>query len=116
MNDILSKALEFSNFQHSVTLQRKSLKEKNESRLTFGYSGGVFKIDQSLISFVNTIISKGRSERVVLLDMNSNPILVENLDSFLNEILERYYESTLLYYEEYQNIKSKRSVEKLIDL
>jgi hypothetical protein len=48
--------------------------------------------------------------------MNSNPILVENLDSFLNEILERYYESTLSYYEEYQNIKSKRSVEKLVDL
>lgn len=116
MEDILSKALEFSNFQHSITLQRKSLKERNESRLTFGYGGGVFKIDQSLISFVNTIVGKGRTSNVVVLDMNSNPVLVEDLETFLDDILGRYYESTLAYYDEYQKIKSKRSVEKLLDL
>lgn len=116
MDAILSKALEFSNFQNSLALQRKSLKERSESRLILGHAGGLFKIDQSLISFLQTLILKGRDTNVVILDSNNNPILIENLESFLDEVLARYYEVTLEYYEEYQKIKSKRSVEKLIDL
>ena len=42
MDDILKKSLDFSNFQATLTTQRKVLKEKLDAGLTLGYAGGIF--------------------------------------------------------------------------
>ena len=75
MDDRLSKALDFANYRQTLAVQRKTLKEKIDARLTIGYNGGLFKIDRSLISFVEILINKGRTKNVPLLDKNENPIL-----------------------------------------
>ena len=116
MEDQLKRALEFSNYRHSFSIQRKSLKEKIEAKLTYGYNGGIFKIDRGLITFVQMLIDQGRTQGVPLLDTNETPILVDNLPNFRDEILDRYYTSTLEYFEEYQKLKKARSVDKIVDL
>lgn len=116
MDERLRKALDFSNFRHTFSIQRKILKEKNEARLTYGHAGGVFKIDMSLITFVDMLINNGRKTDVPLLDSNENPILISNLEEFKNEILDRYFTSTLEYYKEYEKVKKTRSLEKLLEL
>jgi hypothetical protein len=116
MDDQLKKALDFSNYRQTFSLQQKLLKEKNEANLTYGHNGGIFKINQSLITFVDCLCNSGRTAGVVLLDSNNNPILVENLIEFKEEILDRYFTSTLEYYEQFQKLKKSRSVEKLLDL
>jgi len=115
MQEQFKNALEFSNYRQTLSVQRKTLKEKNEARLTFGHNGGIFKIDRSLLNFVELLINKGRHENVVLLDVNDNPILIENLQEFSGDIFDRYFTATNEYYEEYQKIKKSRSVEKLIE-
>jgi hypothetical protein len=62
------------------------------------------------------LVDQGRIEGVPLIDSNENPILIENLEDFRDEILDRYYTTTLEYYEQYQELKKSRSVEKLLDL
>lgn len=116
MDERLRKALDFSNFRHTFSIQRKILKEKNEARLTYGHAGGVFKIDMSLITFVDMLINNGRKTDVPLLDSNENPILISDLEEFKNEILDRYFTSTLEYYKEYEKVKKTRSLEKLLEL
>lgn len=116
MEDQLKKALDFSNYRQSFSIQRKTLKEKAEAKLTYGFAGGLFKIDRSLISFVQMLIDKQRTSGVVLLDLNDNPVLIEDLEKFQEEILDRYFSVTNEYFEEYQSLKKSRSVEKLIDL
>lgn len=116
MDDQLKRALEFANYRQTFSIQRKTLKEKIDAKLTYGHNGGIFKIDRSLITFVQMLIDQGRVQGVPLIDANENPILVDDLPSFRDEILDRYYTSTLEYFEEYQNLKKSRSVEKLIDL
>jgi hypothetical protein len=116
MEDQLQKALDFSNYRQSFAIQRKVLKEKIDAKLTYGINGGIFKIDRSLITFVQMLIELGRTSGVPLLDANDNPILIEDLNSFKDEILDRYFTATLEYYEHYQNLKKSRTVEKLIDL
>jgi hypothetical protein len=69
-----------------------------------------------LINFVQLLIDQGRNAGVVLLDQNENPILIEDLEKFKDEIFDRYFSVTLEYYEKYQKIKSSRSVEKLLDV
>ncbi len=116
MEEILKKALDFSNFNQTLNIQRKLIKEKLDSQLTYGAYGGVFKIDRSLIVFVQMLIEQGRTENIPLIDANGNPILVEHLESFRDEIFDRYFSATFEYLNEYDKIKKSRSIEKLVDL
>jgi hypothetical protein len=116
MDDRLSKALDFANYRQTLAIQRKTLKEKIDAKLTYGHAGGIFKIDRSLLVFVQMLIDQGRTENVPLIDSNENPILIPNLEDFKNEILDRYFTATYEYLEEYQKIKSSRSVEKLLNV
>jgi hypothetical protein len=116
MQEQLKKALEFSQYKQTLSIQRKLLKEKIEAKLTFGFGGGIFKIDRTLITFVQMLVDQGRPAGVILLDQNENPILVEDLESFKDEILDRYFTSTNEYFEQYQALKKSRSVEKLLEV
>jgi hypothetical protein len=116
MDDQLKKALDFSNYRQTFSLQHRVLKEKIEAKLTYGHNGGVFKIDQQLMTFVDCLCNAGRTSGVILIDVNNNPILVENLLEFKEEIFDRYFTSTFEYYEHVQELKKSRSVEKLLDL
>lgn len=116
MDDQLQKALEFSNYRQTFAIQRKILKEKIDARLTYGYNGGIFKIDRSLLVFVQMLIDQDRTTGIPLIDSNNNPILIDDLIAFKDEILDRYFTSTFEYFSQYQTLKSSRSVEKLLDL
>lgn len=114
MDQNLKQALDFANYQITLSNQRKVSREKAESKLTFGSNGGIFKIDRSLLAFVHMLIDRGRIENVPILDINDNPILIPNIEQFRDEILDRYFSVTLEYYDEYQEIKKNRTVEKLV--
>lgn len=115
MQEQLKKALEFANYKQTFSIQRKILKEKIDAKLTYGFNGGLFHIDQTLLTFVDMLCNNGRTTGIVLLDSNNNPILVEDLISFKEEIFSRYFESSNEYLEEYLKLKKSRSVEKMID-
>lgn len=84
--------------------------------MMFAINGGLFKIDRELLVFVQMLLDQGRSNGVVILDNNENPIIIEDLQNFKNEIFDRYFSATLEYYSAYQKIKNSRSIEKLLEL
>jgi hypothetical protein len=116
MDERLKAALDFSNYRQTLAIQRKTLRERIEGKLTYGHSGGIFKIDRTLLTFVQMLIDQGRTENVPLIDQNENPILIPDLLQFRDEILDRYFTSTYEYHAEYEKIKSSRSVEKLLNI
>lgn len=115
MHEQLKKALEFANYQQTFSIQRRILKEKIEAKLTYGYNGGFFNIDRNLLTFIELLCNKGRTSGAVVLDSNENPILIDDLEKFRDEIFSRYFEATYEYYESYQSLKKSRSVEKLLE-
>lgn len=116
MDDVLKKALEFSNYRQTLAIQRKTLKEKINQDLTYGFGGGIFKIDRSLISFVQMLVDQGRVDNVPLLDTNDVPVMIPNMEKFRDDIMDRYFSALYNYYEKDQQIRKSRSVEKLVDL
>jgi hypothetical protein len=114
MDQQLKAALDFSNYQQTFSIQKKVLKERIAAKLTYGFNGGLFRIDRTLLTFVDMLCAKGRTSGVVLLDANENPILVDDLEAFREELFQRYFEVTNEYFDQYQKIKKSRSVEKLI--
>jgi hypothetical protein len=115
MDETLKQALDFANYQHTLSIQRQTLKEKIQAKLTYGYNGGLFYIDRTLLTFVDMLCTKNRLSGVILIDLNDNPIMIDDLESFKEEIFSRYFETTIEYYTLYQNIKKSRSVEKLLE-
>ena len=53
----LEKALDFSNTMKTFNLNKNNLKVKTQNLLSYSTAGGSFTVDQSLISFMNFVVS-----------------------------------------------------------
>mgnify|MGYP003633818416 FL=1 len=115
MSSKLTKALEFANYRTTLNVQHNNLKAKVQTLLNYSINGGTFEISQTLISFVQTLIDQQHT-KAVLLDVYNNPIEIDGLADFLEEIISRYFEATNEYHAEYTKLRKSRKVHKLIDL
>ena len=111
----LEKALNFSNTMKTFNLNKNNLKVKTQNLLSFSTAGGSFSVDQSLISFMNFVVSSGKTE-ISLLDKNDIPIRIEDTEKFLEEVSSLYFEVVNDYYNEYQQLRSSRKIEKVLEI
>lgn len=114
MDDRLTKALEYSNYKVTVFSQKQNLKLRLENLLTLAHNGGMFKITQELISFVDALLRKEASE-VVLIDLRENPVKITDLQSFYDTIVGLYFEATNEYHMEFEKLRKARSVKQVTD-
>lgn len=91
------------------------MKARVQTLLSYSTNGGTFAISHELISFVKLLVDR-EMDGAVLLDIYNNPIQIENLDNFLEELISRYFEATNEYYADYSKLKKSRKVHKLIDI
>lgn len=115
MDERLEKALKFSNYMVTLNNQKRLLKEKYHEDLLFFKNGCQFTITKELITFVGFLVDKGNDSNIVLVDDNDIPTLIENLTDFYDDILDVYFTASNEYNNKYNELKLKRSVEKLID-
>ena len=111
----LERALEFSNTMQTFNLNKNNLKVKTQNLLSYSSYGGTFKVSQELIGFMNTIVSAGKTE-VILLDKNDIPVKIEDTTKFLEDISSLYFEVINEYYNDYQKLRSSRKIEKVLEI
>lgn len=114
MDDRLEKALEFSNFRLILITRQKSLKTLLHNKLLLNYNSGLFRIDMTLISYINSLI-EGKQKECIVLDINDIPIKIENLSDFKDKINENYQKSLNQYYKQYEKLMEAREIRKVID-
>ena len=114
MDERLEKALEFSNYMVTLNNQKRLLAESYQQNLIHFYNGSQFTITRELITFVSAMINAEQDE-VVITDDNNIPCLVSNVQEFYEEVLEKYASASNNYHSAYLNLKTSRSVEKLVD-
>ena len=114
MDERLEKALEFSRYRISLFNRKEDLKVRLRTMLLHATDGGIFSINPQLITFVEMLVSKGRTQ-AVLLDDNGNPIEITDLARFADDIISKYFESTNLYYDEYAKLRSARTVKSIYE-
>lgn len=115
MSTKLTKALDFANYRVSLNIQHNNMRARVQTLLSYSTAGGTFSISQELISFVKVLVDR-EMDSAVLLDVYNNPIQIENLADFLEELISRYFEATNEYYADYSKLKRSRKVHKLIDI
>ena len=114
MDERLEKALDFSNYMLTLNNQKRLLAEKYQESLIHFYNGSQFTITRELITFVSIMVSSDQDE-IVITDDNNIPCMVENLEDFYGEIINKYAIASNDYYTAYASLKTNRSVEKLVD-
>ena len=114
IDDRLQKALDFSKYRVTLYNQKKNAQLKLKQSLTYAKNGGTFEANQTLVSFVQTLISLGQ-ESAILLDVHGNPIEIGNLQDFLEAVVEKYNEATNDYLAEYKKIQSSRRIAPMMD-
>mgnify|MGYP000020460704 CR=1 FL=1 len=114
MDERLEKALDFSNYMLTLSNQKRLLAEKYQEELIHFYSGSQFTITRELITFVSTMVSADQDE-VVITDDNNIPCLVEDLSDFYSNIIDLYTTASNNYHSAYLQLKTSRSVEKLVN-
>ena len=114
MDDRLEKALDFSNYMLTLNNQKRLLSEKYQEDLIHFYNGSQFTLSRELITFVSAMMSADQDE-VVIADDNNIPCMVEDLDIFYSEIMNKYTIASNDYFTAYVDLKKNRSVEKLVN-
>lgn len=116
MDENIEKAFEMANYMATLTNQRRLIQEELSQRLVYYVNGGTFKITPELINFTKTVLDLGHNTEVIFLDENKLPIVVADVQEFLDNLVSIYFESVNNYHAKYSELKSKRQVEALVSL
>jgi hypothetical protein len=115
MEEIIKKAFEHANYIAVLANQKQIITEEFNQKLIYYHNGGSFSITKEFLNFLNLLVSKELTDDVVLIDDNSTPILIEDLNQFFSTVFSIYFESTNEFYTKHSQLISQRSVEKIID-
>jgi hypothetical protein len=114
MDERLAKALDFSNYMKTLNDQKRVLKEKYYANLIYYFEGDQFTVTKDLLSFVKMLSDK-EVDFAILTDDNDVPVRIENVEEFLTNILDVYFQASNIYINEYEKLKLGRSIEKLVE-
>jgi hypothetical protein len=109
--DFLKQVEEFSNLKTALDTKKRNAFEKAKNMLVFAYEGGLFTADSNTILFAKTHDAK---RDLIMLDNNNTPIKIADLQNFISKAESSYYEAMNEYYKVYEDLKTKRSVKKLM--
>lgn len=116
MDQKIEKAFESTNYVASISLQRRILLEEYNQKLVYYTNGAAFKVDTALINFAKNLLDLGHTEDIVFVDINNLPIVVTDVQDFLDNLLSIHFEATNEYYTKYQALKASRRVEAIVSL
>lgn len=112
VDERLAKALEASNYRLTLNIQRENSKLKLKNHLVYSQNGGIFKITQDFISFIFALSQSKKT--AVILDSNENPVKIDDLEDFYENILDIYQEGMNDYLIEFEKFKKLRTTAKVV--
>ena len=116
MDERLKKALDIANLMVTHNSQRNLAKQEFNEKCLYHENGHRFTINRELINFLSTLISMQHLSDIVILDDFENPYMISDVKTFFDNIFSIYIESTNFYYHKISDLKSKRTISKLMDI
>ena len=115
MDERLEKALDFSNYMVTLNNQKRVIKEKYYEDLVYFSDGAQFTVTKELINFVSFMVDRDNTSNIVIIDDNDTPIMIADLTEFYDNITDVYFSASNSYYKSYNELKTSRRIEKLVD-
>lgn len=115
MDDRLKKALEISDLMVTLNNTKRILKEQYAEKLQYYQNGGRFVVTRDIITFVKTLIDLNQISAVII-DVDGEPVSIDDLQTFLNTIVSIYTEASNFYIVEYQKLIKNRTIDGILDI
>lgn len=115
MDERLEKALEHANYRASIEHQRKNYEIRYRAALLHSVDGGTFIVSMELINFVD-VLRRDEHEDAILIDSKGKPIMVADLQKFLDDIKTIYFEASNQYYVDFEALRKARNVKTAVGL
>lgn len=116
MDEKIEKAFGVANYMSTLSNQRRIILEEYNQKLTYYINGATFRVDYSLINFAKNLVDMGHAEDIVFVDANNQPVIIKDVQDFLDNITSVYFEAVNEYHTKFAEIKRKRSVKDLVEL
>lgn len=116
MDEKVKKAFDVANYMATLSNQKRIVLEEFNQRMVYYVNGGTFKVSKELINFTKSLLDLGHTGDIVFIDENNMPVMILDLQDFLNNILSVYFEATNWYHTKYNELRSKRQVEAIVNL
>jgi hypothetical protein len=116
MDEKIEKAFAVANYMQTLSNQRRIILEEFKQKSVYYQNGGTFTVTPSLITFTKLVLEMGHDENVPFIDDNDFPIVISNVQEFLDNLISVYFESVNEYSAKFAEIKSKRKVEDIVKL
>lgn len=116
MDEKINQAFETANYMATISNQRRIILEEYKQAVIYYKNGGTFIVTPELINFAKTLLDMGHADNVPFLDSNNLPVLVEDVSSFLDELMSVYFEAVNSYHQKYTEMRSKRRISQVMDL
>ena len=116
MDERIEKAFAVANYMATLSNQRRIILEEFNQKLVYYVNGGTFKVGPDLINFTKNVLEMGHNSDVPFIDSNNFPILITDVQSFYNNIVDSYFQAINDYSVKFAEIKSKRSVKDIVGL
>jgi len=108
--------------------QVEHAKERFLSLNVLYWDGHVFKLTRELFSYVETLLTDSRTHIVlcmavmpkrvvshILLDDNNEPVLIPDIEAFLEQMQENHTEALNQYYDTYTKLRESQTAQELIE-
>lgn len=116
MDERIEKAFSVANHIATLSNQRRIILEEFNQKRVYYINGGTFNITPDLINFAKTTLDLGYTTDVAFVDSNNFPIVIPDVQEFLDTIVGIYYEVLNEYSARFTELKSKRRIKDIIDL
>jgi hypothetical protein len=116
MDERIEKAFAVANFATTLANQRRVALEEYSQKLVYYFNGATFKVSPELIAFIKTVLDLGYTSDVPFLDANDFPIVVADVQEFLDNVVSVYFEAVNEYTTKYAEIKKKRKISDIVEL
>ncbi len=115
MNPILEQALAESNRRAIFENQREKLKETLQADFLYAFDGGYFKLGPELFLEIKINIAE-RKKSFPLLDINLNPVDIENPEEFYETTRSLYIEAINRYRINLSKLKRSKNTQNLVEV
>jgi len=116
MDEKIEKAFAVANYMSTLSNQRRIILEEYTQKLVYYINGATFKVDYNLINFAKNLVDLGHTEDIAFVDANNQPVIITDVQDFLDNIISVYFEAVNEYATKFTEIKRKRKVQDLVDL
>lgn len=114
MDERLEKALAFSKYRVTIENRKKALRRRFETMLVVHKNNGMFRADPETVGFIIALLNEGH-EDAILIDIKQNPVEIDDLVAFKDELLNTYFTASNEYMSELKKLAKARDVKKAMD-